>query len=162
MELDGISKACKLKVMMKRPVTSTTAIEEMNSIGVSFFFSGFSGAAFFSICSFTNKSLAKVGASVAQILARSFTGHSVDALLKSAHDYSNQSRCVFQSPSSSHGHSRRPFHWYRDSQRIRWLIARCPAGLLGSIRSHAARHRQQGSTPTWQITTALAASPLRP
>ena len=30
-ELDGMTKACNAKVMMKRPVTSTAAIEAMNS-----------------------------------------------------------------------------------------------------------------------------------
>src|SRR5215831_16620035 len=36
-ELEGISKACRLKVMMNSPVTRTTAIEAMNSSVVSFF-----------------------------------------------------------------------------------------------------------------------------
>src|SRR5574341_1281772 len=39
MELEGISKAWRLKVMMNRPVTSTTAMEARNSMGVSLFFS---------------------------------------------------------------------------------------------------------------------------
>jgi hypothetical protein len=38
MEPEGISNACMQKVMMKRPVTRTTAIEEMNSAVVSVFF----------------------------------------------------------------------------------------------------------------------------
>src|SRR5258706_726228 len=38
MELDGISKACRLKVMMIRPITRTTDMEEMNSMTVSFCF----------------------------------------------------------------------------------------------------------------------------
>src|SRR5581483_8156306 len=37
-ELEGISNAWMLKVIMKSPVTSTTAMEERNSMGVSFFF----------------------------------------------------------------------------------------------------------------------------
>ena len=41
-ELEGISKACSVKVMMNRPVTSTMAMEAMNSGVVSFGFAGFS------------------------------------------------------------------------------------------------------------------------
>src|SRR4051812_14672249 len=48
MEPEGISKACMQKVMMKRPVTSTTAMEETNSAVVSFFFAGFSVVTSFS------------------------------------------------------------------------------------------------------------------
>src|SRR5208337_3039401 len=39
-ELEGISKACKLKVMMNSPTTSTRATEAMNSVVVSRGFSG--------------------------------------------------------------------------------------------------------------------------
>jgi hypothetical protein len=39
-ELEGISKACRQKVMMNSPTTSTPAIEAMNSLLVSRFFSG--------------------------------------------------------------------------------------------------------------------------
>ena len=41
MELEGISKACRLKVMMNSPTTSTRATEAMNSGVVSRFLSGF-------------------------------------------------------------------------------------------------------------------------
>src|SRR5438270_4739780 len=40
-ELDGISNACKLNVMIKSPTTSTDAIEAMNSSVDSFFLSRF-------------------------------------------------------------------------------------------------------------------------
>ncbi len=40
MELDGMTKACRAKVMMKRPVTSTAAMEAMNSGVVSLGFLG--------------------------------------------------------------------------------------------------------------------------
>ena len=50
MELEGISKAWRLKVMMNRPVTRTTAMEARNSMGVSFFFS--SGASVFAVFGF--------------------------------------------------------------------------------------------------------------
>jgi hypothetical protein len=40
-ELDGISKACKLNVIMKRPTTRTDAIDAINSSVDSFFGSGF-------------------------------------------------------------------------------------------------------------------------
>src|SRR5664279_1017684 len=40
MELDGMTKACRVKVMMKSPVTSTAAIEAMNSGVVSLGFVG--------------------------------------------------------------------------------------------------------------------------
>src|SRR5438105_9855157 len=35
MDLEGISNACKMNVMMKSPVTRTADMEEINSIGVS-------------------------------------------------------------------------------------------------------------------------------
>src|SRR2546423_11837478 len=41
MELEGISNACRLKVMMNRPVTSTAAMEAINSMVVSRGFSFF-------------------------------------------------------------------------------------------------------------------------
>ena len=41
-ELDGITKACNVKVMMNSPVTSTTAMEAMNSEVVSLGFLGLS------------------------------------------------------------------------------------------------------------------------
>src|SRR5271167_4933932 len=44
MELEGISKACTMKVMMNRPVTSTAAREARNSTVVS---RGFSACVFF-------------------------------------------------------------------------------------------------------------------
>ena len=42
-ELDGMVKACSAKVIMNSPVTSTMAIEAINSEVVSFGFSGFCG-----------------------------------------------------------------------------------------------------------------------
>jgi hypothetical protein len=51
MELEGISNACTMKVMMKRPVTSTAASEARNSTVVS---RGFSGSVF---CFLAAKSL---------------------------------------------------------------------------------------------------------
>jgi site-specific recombinase len=50
MELEGISNACRQKVMMKSPTTRTLAIEAMNSVAVSRFFSGLGGLLLF----FTN------------------------------------------------------------------------------------------------------------
>ncbi len=44
-ELDGMVNACSVKVMMKSPVTSTTAMEAMNSGVVSLGFSGLGGSA---------------------------------------------------------------------------------------------------------------------
>ncbi len=66
--------------------------------------------------------------------------------LEEPYDYSNQFRSVLEASSSSHGHSHRPFHWHRNSQRIRWLITRCSAGLLGKYGRDSAHHWQQGST----------------
>ena len=40
MEAEGISKACRMKVMMNKPETSTVAMEPINSIVVSRCFSG--------------------------------------------------------------------------------------------------------------------------
>jgi hypothetical protein len=43
MELEGISNAWKMNVIIKRPVTRTTAMEAINSGVVSFCFSGLVG-----------------------------------------------------------------------------------------------------------------------
>src|SRR5579883_3128150 len=57
MELEGISNACRLNVMIKRPTISTAAMEAVNSSLVSFFFGScsrsFSGFAFFALKVFT-------------------------------------------------------------------------------------------------------------
>src|SRR3954453_15866038 len=47
-EDEGISNACTMNVMMNRPVTSTDAMEAMNSAVVSLGFSGAASFAFFS------------------------------------------------------------------------------------------------------------------
>ena len=54
--LDGMVNACSVKVMMKSPVTSTIAMEAMNSGVVSLGFSGFCGfaAAAFAGAAFTS------------------------------------------------------------------------------------------------------------
>src|SRR5208283_2610771 len=52
MELEGMTKACNANVMMKRPVTSTTAMDAINSDVVSFCFFGWTGVSTASAATF--------------------------------------------------------------------------------------------------------------